>query len=249
MDQEPNTTPNSTPGTQFTPSAGGPQPSPQPLQPQPQLPPHPQPQQPFGAPTPPSQPQFQPQPPQSNGKKKLLVIISIIVAVLIIGAVLFLVLGKKKDDTGANKNTNTSANTGSNTSNTTTGTSTADKFTKYDVKDVSGIQYSVLFYKDAKPAAKNSLTYLIAGDTGAQSSVYLTPGNVSGTQADCTSAHLTPTTMKINGQQTVVCYAAGNVVYMAFTSVNGVIMRVNVAGQKGISMDDAKTILESITFK
>lgn len=251
MDQEPNTTPNQTPGTQFTPPAGNAQPGPQPpLPPQPQPPVQPASQPQFDAPAPSPQPSLPPQPSQpSNGKKKIWLTIGVVVVVLIIAALLFIFLGKKKDDTSANKNTNTSATSNTTGSTTPGNASTSDKFTKYDVKDVTGIQYSVLFYKDAKPQVKNNLTYLIGGDANAQSSVYLTPGSTAGSQADCTSAGLTPTTMKINGKQTTVCYTSGNLVYMGFTTVNGVIMRVNVAAQKGISIEDAKTILESITFK
>lgn len=190
-------------------------------------------------------------PPPQNNKKKLLAILGVVAVIVVVGIILFVMMGNKKDDKSSSDNKTTTSNSGTNTNdNANTGNNNAsDKFTKYDVKDTTGIQYSVSFYKGAKPLEKNSLSYLIAGDEGSQTSVFLSPATASGSKEECTTSGLEATTATINGQSTTVCYQKDNTVYLAFTTVNGVLVRVNVAGQKGISVDDAKAIMESVSFK
>jgi len=171
--------------------------------------------------------------------------ISVVVAVLVvIGVVVFFMnrSGDKKEDSN-NKTTTTSSNNKSDSSDNNSA-STNSKFEKYDVKDPLG-DYSVSFYKGATTLDKNSLHYLISGTQGSQISTYLSLGSAG--ELDCQGAP--STTMNIAGQSIKVCYQPDNKVYSGQLSVKGVSTRVNVAGQKSVSMEDAKAILESFSFK
>jgi len=195
-----------------------------------------------------------PDPQQSTGipstgspapkKNKVLLWISIIITILIIiiGIALFMNRANDKKDDSGNKTADTSSN--SKKESDSNDVATNSKFEKYEVQDPIA-NYSVSFYKGATTLDKNSLHYLIAGDEGSQTSAYISLGT-SG-ELDCQG---TPsTTMNVAGQSIKVCYQQDNKIYSGQLAVKGVATRVNVAGQKSVSMEDAKTILESFSFK
>lgn len=189
--------------------------------------------------TPPSTPQppvspITPTEPPKNKKNMLFVVVAVVV-IAILGAIVFTMLNSNKNNGGANN----SAPNG----NTTNPTS--DKFQKYDVTDkLTGAKFSVSFFKDAKVEEKNGRTYLNSGPMGSMYSVYL--GVATGDKIDCGS---TPsTTMKLSGQSTTVCYDSDNSQYAGYAKTKDGMVKINLAGQKAVSMEDAKAIMESVTF-
>lgn len=175
-----------------------------------------------------------------KAKKTGLLVAIIVAVVVIIGAVAFAMMNSDKKD-GSNKNT-------TNNSNTNTGSSNPDtsKYQSYDVTDkVTGQKFSVLFYKDAAVEEKNGRTYLNVGETGSMRSVYL--GVATGDKIDCGESP--KTTMKVaGGESSDVCYMSDNTQYAGYAMSKAGLVKVNLAGQKAISMDEAKAILESVSF-
>ncbi len=174
--------------------------------------------------------------PPKAGKNGL--IIGIVVAVVVIlGVVAFAMMNSGKDDKSKTSNSSKSDSNSNNAGNS--------NLQNYDVTDkTSGLKFSVSFYKDAKVEEKKGRTFLTAGQEGSLTSVYLTADKTG--EIDCGSA--ASTTMKLNGQSTKVCYSSDNTQYGGFVTTNGTTVQLNVAGQKAISMEDAKAIMESATF-
>jgi len=181
--------------------------------------------------------------PEPKNNKVLLWVSIAIVVLIVIGLIVFFMMrsGDKKEDTA--KSTGNSS-TSSSSSSKDNSAATNSKFEQYDVKDPLG-EYSVSFYKHATTLNKNGLLYLIAGEQGSQTSAYLSLGE--GNEIDCQGSP--STTMKLAGQSAKVCYREDGLVYSGQISVKGVATRVNVAGQQKVSMEDAKAILESFSFK
>jgi hypothetical protein len=184
------------------------------------------------SPQPPVSP-ITPEPPKNN--KNMLIVVAAVVVVAILGAIAFTMMNSNKD---TSNNSNPSSN--NNTSNPV-----SDKFQKYDVTDKqSGVSFSASFYKDAKVEEKNNRTYLNSGETGSMYSLYL--GAATADKIDCGS---TPsTTMKLSGESTTVCYASDNSQYAGYAKTKDGAVKINLAGQKTISMEDAKAIMESVSF-
>jgi hypothetical protein len=173
-------------------------------------------------------------------KKNGLLVIGIIVAVIIVAVVAVLAMGSdKKDDTSKISNSNSSSNSNGDTAN-------ASALQKYDVTDKkTGAKYSVLFYKDATVTDKNGYTYLISGELGSQRSITVVATQDTG-KIDCQGSE--STTMTLVGQSTTVCYKSDNTRYAGNGTSKNTGFQLSLAGQKAISMEDAKAILESITF-
>jgi len=183
--------------------------------------------------------------PAPKNKKALLWGVIVVIVLIVIGIVVFFMNrsdNKKEDSTTKTTNSSTSNSTNSGSSNSTSAAN--GKFEKYDVTDPLG-NYSVSFYKGATTLDKNSLHYLVAGAEGSQTSAYISLG--SGTEIDCQGSP--STTMNVAGQSIKVCYREDGKVYSGQLAVKGVATRVNVAGQQRVSMEDAKAILESFSFK
>lgn len=184
-----------------------------------------------------SQGQFSPTEPPKN-KKTGLIVAAVVAAVVVLGVILFVVLGSgKKED--SNKTTNNSS------SSSSSDTASSGKYQKYDVTDkTTNLQFSVSFYKGAKVEEQNSRTYLNAGEEGSLTSVYL--GAAKEGKIDCEGSP--DTTMRLNGQASTICYKSDNTRYAGYVTVDNMTVRLNIAGQKAISMDEAKAIIESVTF-
>lgn len=177
----------------------------------------------------------EPQTPKSN--KTMLIIATVIAVVIILGVIVFAMLGQNKD------NSNKTNDTSGSTSNTTSPDSS--KYQKYDVTDkTSGVAFSVSFYKDAKVEEKNGRTYLNSGETGSMYSIYL--GVATGDKIDCGKSSIT--TMSLSGESTTVCYDSNNTQYAGYAKAKSGAVKINLAGQKTISIDEAKTIMESVKF-
>lgn len=189
--------------------------------------------------TPPNNPQPSPAPTEPpTSKTPLIIAIVVIAALVIIGIIVFTILGaNNKTDSNTSSSPSTSQNSNSNPN--------SDKYQKYSVTDkVSGATFSVLFYKNAKVEEKNGRTYLNSGEAGSMYSVYL--GVATGDKIDCGSS---PTTkMTLTGESTTVCYAADNTQYAGYAKTKTGAIKINLAGQTAISMDEAKTIMESVSF-
>lgn len=191
--------------------------------------------------TTPSESSNQPVPPRTPKGKKTGVIIAVVVAlVVILGAIAFMAFGANKKENNNTKPTDTSnTNSGNNTAS-------SDKFKTYDVTDkIAGKTYSVSFYKDATVSEKNGRTYLTSGESGSQYSIYLSV--VMEPAIDC--GETPSTTMRLNGKSTNVCYESNNMRYAGHVTVQNSTIRLSLAGQKAINMEDAKAILESVVFK
>ena len=177
--------------------------------------------------------QFTPGEQPKNNKTGL--IIAVVVAVLVILGIVFFV--KQSSD---NKDRSPS-----NSSNSKSNDATSDTFQKYDVTDKStGTTFSVSFYKGAAVAEKNGHTFLNVGEEGSMSSVYL--GVATEDKIDCGNSP--SATMRLNGESTAVCYMSDYTQYAGYANTKSGMVKINLAGQKPISMEDAKAILESITF-
>lgn len=174
------------------------------------------------------------EPPKRN--KNMLIIAIVIAALVILGGIAFAMLGSGND----NKNNNSNSTAPS--ENTPP---VSDKYQKYEVTDKpSGVTFSVSFYKDAKVEEKNGRTYLNSGEAGSMYSVYL--GVATGDKIDCGKS--STTTMRLGGESTTVCYQADNTQYAGYAKTKSGAVKINLAGQKAISLDEAKTIMESVTF-
>lgn len=182
--------------------------------------------------------QGQPTPPElPTTKKKGMLIAAAVVVVAILGIVTFAMMNSNKDS-GKTTNSSPSSDSNSKTSDS--------KFQNYDVTDkTTGIVFSVSFYKDAAVTEKNGRTFLTVGEEGSQSSIYLGAGKEG--VIDCGDGP--STTMRLNGESTTICYKSDNKQYGGYVTTNGMTVQLNLAGQKAISMDEAKTIMESATFK
>lgn len=182
----------------------------------------------------------QPTPPVSPEPKKkgMLIAIIAVIAVVVIGAIAFAMMNQSpKDDN--NKATNNSSSEQSSKKDD-------GKYQEYSVTDKqTGITFSVSFYKGASVQEKNGRTFLNAGEEGSQYSTYIVGGKTG--KIDCGSA--ASTTMTLNGSSTTVCYSADNTQYGGFVTINGQTVQLNVAGQKPISQEEAKAIMESASFK
>ena len=171
--------------------------------------------------------------PKSN--RTVLIVIAIIVVLGILGGVAFAMFSSGKD---------TSKETTNNSSNENTAP-VSDKYQKYSVTDKpSGVAFSVSFYKDAKVEELNGRTYLNSGEKGSMYSIYL--GAATGDKIDCGES--ATTTMTLGGKSTTVCYKSDNTQYAGYATTKSSMVKINLAGQKPISMDEAKTIMESVTF-
>lgn len=179
----------------------------------------------------------QPTPPEppKNKKKGLLIALIAVAAVVILGIVAFAMMNSGKKEEG-NKTTDSS---------TTDSSKEESKFEKYDVTDATtGLTFSISFYKGAEVAEKNGRTFLNVGEEGSQFSAYL-GANKEGS-INCGDAP--STTMRLNGESTTICYKSDNTQYSGYVMTSGMTVQLNVAGQKAISMEDAKAIIESATF-
>lgn len=181
--------------------------------------------------------QTQPTPTEPpKAKKTGLIVAAIVVVVAILGIVAFVMMNSNKEDSGKTANNNSGSNTNANDT----------KFQNYDVTDkVTGIVFSVSFYKGASATEKNGRTFLTAGEEGSQTSVYLGSGKQG--KIDCGNAP--STTMRLNGESTTVCYKEDGTQYGGYVTTKGMTVQLNLAGQKPVSMDEAKTIMEGVTFK
>lgn len=188
-----------------------------------------------GNPQPPMTPT---EPPKSN--KNMLIAVAAVIVVAIIGVVVFMMLGSNKD-TSNNSNTNTPGSSPSSQAPA----QDSGKYQKYSVTDKpSGVTFNVSFYKDAKVEEKNGRTYLNSGEAGSMYSVYL--GVATGDKIDCGKS--ATTTMRLGGESSTVCYMADNTQYAGYAKAKNGYVKINLAGQKAISMEEAKTIMESVTF-
>ena len=184
----------------------------------------------------PQAPQPSAEPPKS--KNTLLIVAAVIAIVLILGGIVFAIMGMGS----SSKNSNNTSNSNSSNENTPPASS---NYQKYDVTDKpSGVTFSVSFYKDAKVEEKNGRTYLNSGEAGSMYSFYL--GVASGDKIDCGKSPTT--TMNLGGESTTVCYQADNTQYAGYAKTKSGAVKINLAGQKAISMDEAKTIMESAKF-
>lgn len=210
--------------------------NPAPVNPAPSTPP------PVVPPTMPTQPSSSPAPLPPTGPtggKKTGLIIAVVAAMVVVGAVMAFVLPgmNKKDgsDTGTKPSPSSAANA----------TPDPAKYSKFSVTDKqTGIVFGVYFYKDAKVEEKNGRTYLNSGSEGSMKSVYL--GVATGSQIDCGKS--STTTMRLGGESTTVCYMADYTQYAGYAKTKTGSAKINLAGQKPISMDEAKTIMESVSF-
>ncbi len=182
--------------------------------------------------------QFTPNPSQPPQNKKTGLMVGIVVAVLVvIGVVAFALMGSNKKD--SSKTTNNTSNSSTNPA------ATPDNLKKFDVTDkTTGLMFSVSFFKDGRVEEKNGRTYLNAGETGSLQSVYL--GAATSDKIDCEGNP--STTMTLAGEPTTVCYRSDNTQYAGYTKSKSGTVRVNLAGQKAISIDDAKAIMASVKF-
>jgi hypothetical protein len=182
-----------------------------------------------------SQPQPAPtEPPKAKKTGLIVAVIVVVVAILGIGA--FVMMNSNKDN--SSKTTNNTSGSNANTNDT--------KFQNYDVTDkVTGIVFSVSFYKGASATEKNGRTFLTSGEEGAQTSVYLGAGKQG--KIDCGSAP--STTMRLNSESTTVCYKEDGTQYGGYVTTKGMTVQLNLARQQPVSMDEAKTIMEGVTFK
>ena len=196
------------------------------------------PQQPLNSTTP-TNPQMPPTPTEPpKNKTPIIIALAIIAVLVIIGVIVFAMMGSNKTPTPQNNDSSSSSTSDNSVQN-------SDKYQKYNVTDkVSGATFSVLFYKDAKVEEKNGRTYLNSGEAGSMFSVYL--GVATGDKIDCGSS--STTTMKLSGESTTVCYAADNMQYAGYAKTKTGTVKINLAGQTPISMEEAKTIMESVTF-
>lgn len=177
------------------------------------------------------------EPPKS--KKNIIILAVIAVVAVIVAVIIFSMLGN------SNNNTNTSNSNNSTDSSSNSTTPSSDKYQKYSVTDApSGVTFSVSFYKDAKVEEKNGRTYLNSGETGSMYSIYL--GTATGSKIDC--GETPTTTMRLGGESTTVCYASDNMQYAGYAKANSGMVKINLAGQQAISLDEAKTIMESVSF-
>lgn len=189
----------------------------------------------------PNNPQPSPAPTEpSTSKTPLIIAIVVIAALVIIGIIVFTILGaNNKTDSNTSSSASTSQNSNSDSN------PNPDKYQKYSVTDkVSGATFSVLFYKNAKVEEKNGRTYLNSGEAGSMYSVYL--GVATGDKIDCGNSSTTK--MTLTGESTTVCYAADNTQYAGYAKTKTGAIKINLAGQTAISMDEAKTIMESVSF-
>lgn len=196
-------------------------------------------EQPNNNPQPSTDPgQFTPAEPPKN-KKTGLIIAAAVLVVIILGVIVFAMAGSNNNTTPTNSNSNS-------TSTNNTPAPDSGKFQKYDVTDKpSSVAFSVSFYKDAKVEEINGRTYLNSGETGSMHSVYL--GVATGDKIDCGESQTT--TMRLGGESTTVCYEADNTQYAGYAKAKNGLVKINLAGQKPISLDEAKAIMESVTFK
>ena len=183
--------------------------------------------------------QFAPTPTEPpKGKKTGLLIAVIVVVLVVIGVIVFAMLGSDKKDN--NKSVSNSSD-----SSKSNDTATSDKFQKYDVNDkIANVNFSVSFYKNASVSEQRGRTYLTSGETGSQYSVYLGPA--TGDTIDCGNSPTT--TMRLGGTSSTVCYKADNTQYAGYVKAKGNTVKLNLAGQKAISLEDAKAIMESAAF-
>lgn len=196
------------------------------------------PQQPLNNTTP-TNPQIPPTPTEPpKNKTPIIIALAIIAALVIVGVVVFAIMGSNKAPT-TNNDSSSSPSTSDNS------TQNSDKYQKYSVTDkVSGATFSVMFYKDAKVEEKSGRTYLNSGEAGSMFSVYL--GVATGDKIDCGNS--STTTMKLSGESTTVCYAADKMQYAGYAKTKTGTIKINLAGQTPISIEEAKTIMESVTF-
>lgn len=179
----------------------------------------------------------------SSGNKTGLIAAIVVVVVVILGVIAFAMMNSGKKDDSSNNTNNNSTGTGSNTNNST---ANSDKYQKYDVTDKpTGLTFSVSFYKDAKVEERNGRTYLNSGEAGSMHSVYL--GAATGDKIDCGDSPTT--TMRLTGEATSVCYKSDNTQYAGYAKTKSGPIKINLAGQKAISLDEAKAIMESVSFK
>lgn len=184
----------------------------------------------------PQAPQPSIEPPKS--KNTMLIVAAIVAVVLILGGIAFAMIGM------GNNSKNSSNTSNSNSSNEGTPPASSN-YQKYDVTDKpSGVAFSVSFYKNAKVEEKNGRTYLNSGEAGSMYSVYL--GVATGDKIDCGKS--ATTTMRLGGESSTVCYMADNTQYAGYAKAKNGYVKINLAGQKAISMEEAKTIMESVTF-
>ncbi|HEX8763456.1 MAG TPA: hypothetical protein VF733_06925 [Candidatus Saccharimonadales bacterium] len=186
--------------------------------------------------------QFTPNTPSEPPKSKKTGVLAIIIiaVVLALGFVVFAIIGPDKKDNTDSTNNNSSSSTESD--NKTTDSS---KYQKYDVTDkVTGQKFSVSFYKNAAAEEKNGRTYLTANDGGTLYSVYL--GAATGDKIDCGNSKTT--TMSLTDESTTVCYLEDNTQYAGYATSKSGKVKINLAGQKAISLDEAKAIMESVSF-
>ncbi|HYG83905.1 MAG TPA: hypothetical protein VD907_03440 [Verrucomicrobiae bacterium] len=184
------------------------------------------------------------QAPQTPGEpsknKKTMLIVVVIAAIVILGVIVFALMNQNKGTDTGNRDPRPTPTNNDNNNTPDTG-----KYQKYSVTDKpSGVAFSVSFYKDAKVEEKNGHTYLNHGEVGSMHSVYL--GAASGDKIDCGDSPTT--TMQLGGESTTVCYAEDNTRYAGYAKTTNGTVQLNLAGQKAISMEDAKAIMESVTF-
>ncbi|HET9411807.1 MAG TPA: hypothetical protein VFO38_03100 [Candidatus Saccharimonadales bacterium] len=174
-------------------------------------------------------------PPQ--GKNNTLLIVAAVAVVAILGVLAFMMFSPSNTN-------NSQPSTGSNPSSNTT-TPDPSKYQTYNVTDKqTGAAFTVSFYKNAKVEEKNGRTYLNSGEAGSMYSVYL--GAATGDKIDCGNSP--STTMKLGGESTTVCYAEDYMQYAGYAKSKKGPVKINLAGQKAISIEEAKTIMESVVF-
>ena len=54
--------------------------------------------------------------------------------------------------------------------------------------------------------------------------------------------------MKLGGESTTVCYAEDSMQYAGYAKSKKGPVKINFAGQKAISIEEAKTVMESVAF-
>lgn len=180
------------------------------------------------------------EPPKGNDNKNLFTILAVVVAIIILGVIAFAVYNGSKKDTKDSSTNNTNTSTTNNNAD-----QSSDKYQKYEVTDVpSGRTFSVQFYKDARVEQTNGRTYLNSGESGSLYSVYL--GVATGDTLDCGNSPTT--TMTLGSESTTVCYDSDGTQYAGYAKTNSGLVKINLAGQQPISLEEAKTIMESVTF-
>lgn len=182
-----------------------------------------------------------PSPAEPQGKKTGLMVAIVVGVLIVLGVAAFALLGSdKKDD-----NKNSSSNNSSSNTSTEKKPVANDKFQEYDVTDnATGIKFSVSFFKGAKVEEKKGRTFLTAGETGSLNSVYL--GSAVDGKIDCGNSP--SETMKLAGESTTICYTSDKTQYVGHAKTKSGTYRLNVAGQQAVSIEDAKAIIESVTF-